>query len=595
MKFPPFVSRLLFALLLSLACHAQSPPAPVDLIATVMDKAVSRVYATMDQTTRAALTQEKALDLFDAKERKILATAYWHFDVDVPVVVSVMHHGGQATPPFWLSESGFKKTTMQVKNEYYTYDVWQKPFDAGTVGLGINGFDRHRSVYFVSVAPQNPDASVKISALYPNEAVGTMERGAMLYRDWDSLVITELPDELVGQTLLTTYRGRAREAHLSGAFRETRHPSSPTPDQIALSWTGDSATTQDIQWRTDTSQQSGLARYRIQGSETWQHVEAPHEVIHDRLLANDRYIHHFTAHLESLVPATMYEYQVGTGQDTAWSTTYTFQTGPTGTQPFSFGVGSDTHATEDAGKTIQAAFAQQADMAFFIVPGDVVDNGLYRNEWDDFFAYGAGVFERYPLMYSLGNHDDQDGLGAAIPLALFAYPENGPKTEVPESNYSFTYGNALFLMLGVDTQPAVQAAWMDRVLSESDATWKFVVHHFTMYNPCLYHEYGVLRDALLPVIERHQVDMVLQGHVHDYMRTHPMKQGQMVDNFENGTVFVNACAQASDEPVFPAPDYVAMYFRNKAVYLNIRIDGNRLTYEARGQDGTLFEALDINK
>lgn len=595
MKYPALAYLLIYAFTASPHCHAEAPSASDSRVATVMDHAVSRIYETMDQASRLTLTEDSVRALFDPEERNILATAYWHFDTNVPVIVSVMHHGGQATPPFWLSEAGFQKTTMQVKNEFYTYDVWQKPFDAGTVGLGINGFDRHRSVYFVSVGPQEPGANLEITALYPKEAVGTMEIGAMLYRDWDSLVITELPEELIGQTLLTTYRGRAREAHLLGAFRETRHPSSPVPDQISLSWAGDTATTQAIQWRTDTSQENGILRYRIAGTHEWQQEEALREVIHDRLLANDRYIHHFTAQLKSLLPASVYEYQVGTGNDSAWSGTYTFQTGPAGSQPFSFGVGSDTHATEDAGKTIQAAFAQQPDMAFFIVPGDVVDNGLYRNEWDDFLAYGAGVFERFPLMYSLGNHDDQDGLGAAIPLALFAYPENGPKTEVPESNYSFTYGNALFLMLGVDTQPAVQAAWMDRVLSESDATWKFVVHHFTMYNPCLYHEYGVLRDALLPVIERHQVDMVLQGHVHDYMRTHPMKGGKMVDYSKQGTVFVNACAQASDEPVFPTPDYVATYFNNQAVYLNIHIDGNALRYEARGQDGTLFEALRINK
>ena len=300
--------------------------------------------------------------------------------------------------------------------------------------------------------------------------------------------------------------------------------------------------------------------------------------------------------IRGLEAATTYDYRVGDPTTGVWSEVYEFKTGPESNAPFIFGVGSDTHATEEAGRTVQAAFRLTPEMAFFVVPGDVVSYGLYRDQWDMQIGYGKGVYERRPLMFSLGNHDNQDGLGVALPLALFEYPKNGPDGAVPEANYSFRYGNALFIMLDVGTEAAVQAAWADKVLAETDATWKFAVHHFTMYNPALYHEYEALRAALVPVFDRHHVDMVFQGHIHDYMRTAPLRDGEKVDSYAGGTVYVNACAQAhrGGRPR-TGPQYIETYFQGTSSYLRIAIDGKFLKYEARGQQDEVLDALAIEK
>ena len=151
-------------------------------------------------------------------------------------------------------------------------------------------------------------------------------------------------------------------------------------------------------------------------------------------------------------------------------------------------------------------------------------------------------------------------------------------------------------MLDVGTQPEIQAAWADKVLSESDATWKFAVHHFTMYNPVLYHEYEALRAALIPVFDRHHVDMVFQGHIHDYMRTAPLRNGEKVASFADGTIYVNACAQAHrGGRQRTGPEYIETYFQGKSSYLRIAIDDKRLSYEARGQQDEVFESFVIEK
>ena len=166
-----------------------------------MDEVVKRLYASMDEKALAALNNKSALSLFSDQERKVLATKYWTFDVNVPVVVSVIRNVDQPVTPFWLEDRDFEKTDLIVKNEEWSYEVWQKKLNAGHVELGINGFDMHRTVYFVCVGPQQPGAKVKITDLFPpGEAVITMKKGAWTYRDWDDLYIEDLPESLRAST-----------------------------------------------------------------------------------------------------------------------------------------------------------------------------------------------------------------------------------------------------------------------------------------------------------------------------------------------------------------------------------------------------------
>jgi hypothetical protein len=141
-----------------------------------MDDIVTRLYETMDLDALVAIDHDSVTELITDEERNVLATKYWYFDVNVPVVVSVMRHSDQGTMPFWLPESGFEKTDMIVTNtENWEYEVWQKVFDAGRVELGINGFGKHRPHYFVTVGPQQQSDTVEITNLFPGQySIGMM-------------------------------------------------------------------------------------------------------------------------------------------------------------------------------------------------------------------------------------------------------------------------------------------------------------------------------------------------------------------------------------------------------------------------------------
>ncbi len=580
-------------LLLLVAIDAYAEPS----VKQTMDDVVTRLYATMTEDELYAIDDAAALQLFTPEEREILATKYWYFDVDVPVVVSILRTTSQPSVPFWLTEAGFVKTDLTVQNiEDWTYEVWQKRFPAGHVGLGINGFDKHREHYLVGVGPQNKNDAVSISELFPSEfAIETMKDGAMCYLDWDNLVLKDVPSSLVGHKLLTTIRGRARDAHLVGGFRKTAWPSSREPDQIALTWSSDPQTTQAVQWRTSTDVETGAVRYReMDSADKYRVVDSTVERIENRLLVNDRYCHYHTAILAELKPGTAYIYAVGNPEGNAWSNETVFTTAPQETEPFTFVMFGDTHNNPDWGEMLDGAFVRHPETAFYTIAGDLVNTGQYRDDWDAFFAHSSKVFSQRPVMPSLGNHDTLDGLGAALYRSVFALPKDGPKKLPPENAYSFEYSNALFVMPDCTSSAEDQLEWMEEVLAKSNATWKFVVYHFPPYSQD-YDEYPGIRFGWGNLFDKYHVDFALEGHVHYYMRSHPIYGDKIAASPAEGTIHLISIAIPMRDQEFPPADYAIKQYRGGAMYQTFRIDGNRLEFKSHLSDGSLFDELVIEK
>src|SRR4029078_1694443 len=100
-----------------------------------MDEMVTQLYKTMSEKQLDSLTNDQVMALFNNEEKKVLATRHWMFDVNVPVVVSAMRSTAQHTQRYWLAAAGFVKTNKTMKNEEVTYEVWQKNFAKGHVGL----------------------------------------------------------------------------------------------------------------------------------------------------------------------------------------------------------------------------------------------------------------------------------------------------------------------------------------------------------------------------------------------------------------------------------------------------------------------------
>lgn len=525
---------LIKVLIIVMASCSSIPTQRERTIEEVMDKTITHIYNSMSEDEINTLDYNRAMNLFDDDDLKVLSKRHWVFDVNVPAKVFLMRSKKQERIPFWIKSAGFSKTGLEMENNMHTYEVWEKVVEPGTVELGINGFENFTYHYFVAVAPLNETDHLDLSIAIPdNKFIGTLENGAFTYHDWTELVLRNVPDEMVGHKLLTTTRGRGKESHLIGAFRKTIFPSSPEPDQIMLTWSSDPSSSVDIQWRTDSTVETGEVYYRMKGSSEVQSTQAEKYILEDRELMNDRYIHRFTANLKNLDEGTTYEYIVGSDMD--WEKAYTFSTAASD-ESFSFIWFGDVHNKPEFGQLHQSAEEKHPDAAFYIIAGDLVDDGLYRDQWDKLFKYSENVIPYKPLMNVPGNHDNRMGLGAKMYRDMFSYPTNGPDEVPDEQTYSFTYKNALFLMLDATSGVHGQTEWIRQQLSESDATWKFAVFHFPPYSSR--EPYVNIQKEWVPLFDEFHVDMVFSGHFHYYMRSFPINNEQVVDSFDDGTVYI---------------------------------------------------------
>ena len=584
------LSILIFLLIIS--CK-KAPATNNATVKSVIDNTVTSLYKKLTPAQLDTISEPYVLNFLSKEDKEVLSTKFWTFEANVPVTVSLMHDTAQNSMPFWVAESGFKKTGMFVKNEHQTYEVWQKNFDAGHIGLGINGFDKHRPVYFISVAPTKPEDVLKVTNVYPAQySLETMKVGAFTYHDWDSLILTEVPESLVGQVLFTTVRGRAREAHLTGAFRKTLTPSSDQPDQIMLTWSGDPKTTMDVQWRTNMSVKEGLVKYWKTGSKDTLTTKAAAFKMEDRLLQNDRYVQKFTANLTNLEAGTAYNYKVGTASG-KWSELANFKTESGKKEGFSFIWFGDTHHSPIWGDMAKKAFQRHPEAEFYSIAGDLVSTGLHRDEWDDLWSHPGKVFSYKPLMPVPGNHDSQDGLGAWMYQEMFSLPKNGPKDLPAEMTYSFNYQDALFIMIDCTQPVAAQTTWIEAQLKNSKAKWKFVMFHFPPYN--FVEPYDDIRAQWSSLFDKYHVDMVMNGHMHYYLRTKPMFNGKAVASPANGTIYTISISIPGKQEEWPAEDYAVVRYPDGPLYQHISMSGSKLIYRCLDPEGNVKDELVIEK
>lgn len=570
-------------------------------VATVMDGLVTRALGSWTKEQLDVINDSTILSLLTAEEKSVLSTKYWEFEVDQPVRVSVMTSQRQTTPPFWLTERGFQKTDLTFTNEITTYTVWQKVFPAGKISLGINGFDKHRPVYFVSLKGLTPGKKLEITPIHPaKQHLQTLAVGSFTYHDWDGLKLEEVPEEMVGETLLSTIRGRAREAHLIQAFRTTAYPSSEKSDQIVLTFTDENASQISVQWRTSPEANYGEVIYWEESSRDTLVAPAKMEVLEDRLLLNDRYVHRHSATLKRLNPGKRYAYYVRTQHNHGEgpgnfvvSPIYTFRTPekPDKTASFEFIWFGDTHNDQGWGETI--AFAQQnhPNTQFYIHSGDLVNTGLHRDDWDLFYQYAHDSFSRAPLMAVPGNHDSQDGLGASLFQQMLSYPHNGPAGLSPGLTYTFRFENTQFFMMDAASfSVEAQREWLDKQLSQSTAVWKILVVHFPPHNEV--EPYPELVEIWGPLLEKYKVDFVFSGHFHYYLRTQPLKGGEIHPSGVRYMMSVGTSAFREAEHPLP---FVAKRYEEGNLYQHVVIKDQELSFTTYDKKGTVIDTFTLKK
>ena len=159
---------------------------------------------------------------------------------------------------------------------------------------------------------------------------------------------------------------------------------------------------------------------------------------------------------------------------------------------------------------------EKLNFSFVIHTGDVVYDGGYDAEFDwHYFIPYKNLINRIPFFPVVGNHDLVADRGKTF-MENFFHPEGN-------LYYDFYWGDTHFIALNSTfSGGSEQRAWLDQTLAGSFGRWKIVYFHHPPYNSGVFGDNPNIQQFFVPILEKHQVDLVFTGHAHSYERTHPI-------------------------------------------------------------------------
>ncbi|WP_426450288.1 fibronectin type III domain-containing protein [Paenibacillus sp. S-38] len=374
------------------------------------------------------------------------------------------------------------------------------------------------------------------------------------------------------------------------------------PKSIVTTLAGDARTSRGFAWYTAEGQgpavvqiAEGTGERVLQGSEVWSvsGVTTPVKTDRDEVQSSHQ------VNVTGLKPGTTYTYRVGSGAEGAWSEPAAFTTEGDAEGKLTFLNITDSQGQTEAdfalwGQTLERAFTVFPDARFIVHNGDLTENPEDETAWDQFFGKAQPWLRGIPLMPVTGNHDEVDGEAGRF-LPHFTLPANGAAGPAPGTSYSFDYGPVHIAVLNTESKIGEQADWLRRDLAGTDQPWKIVAMHRGAYGGNTYKK--VLQ--WVPVLDEFQVDLVLQGHNHEYSRSYPLRGGQVTGSGNGpvvnraGTVYV--VTNASGAKFNEKKDdqfYHAVHFQNgKGMFAGITVEGRTLTYQAYDLDGRKLDEV----
>lgn len=233
----------------------------------------------------------------------------------------------------------------------------------------------------------------------------------------------------------------------------------------------------------------------------------------------------YTATLTDLQPGTTYQYWISDSHGSSAVSRFTTATPAmpdTGWTFLAFGDTQLENATT-VRRIVADAAAEAPDAALAVHVGDVVNDPTVDAEWRDMFLGLGQLAGSRNWIVSIGNHEQCvltrcDSDDAQAFRSYFKWPTNGAAGQGP-TWFSVDFQGVRFVVLDAfGGQIEAQAAFLEQQLSSNPHHWAVVVEHAPLYAPRPGRPNPELRGAWGPIIERHDVDLVLSGHDHSYAR-----------------------------------------------------------------------------
>uniref|UniRef100_UPI00068827FC metallophosphoesterase n=1 Tax=Agromyces subbeticus TaxID=293890 RepID=UPI00068827FC len=418
---------------------------------------------------------------------------------------------------------------------------------------------------------------------------------------------------------ITPLVGTAPPATAATATPVEQHGPSRIPDRIVLTPSGDLATSQAVTWRTSTGVTTAQAQLRVATAEPYRtDLTTVNAVDHEQVDTAHGYSEVFhTVKFDRLAPATQYQYRVGDG--TNFSEWQHFTTAAAGPEDFSFIYLGDVQngIKSDASRVIRNAFRDRPDASIVLQAGDLINDAHDDTQWGEVFDAAGYQFGTQNFLAAAGNHEYEGTELSKQWQAQFAYPDNGPtgsaeaEALLDGTVYSTDYQGVRFISLNSNITEAsalaVQTEWLKATLENNPNKWTVVFFHHPIFSLDEGRNNRAIREAWLPLLESHNVDLVLQGHDHNYGRgnTDAAEEGNPAGwnaelNYDGPVYAISVVGSKMYSGVGPRlwnenGAHLRRLEGGKQLYQLIDVAGDELRYEARTADGEYFDGLTIVK
>lgn len=404
------------------------------------------------------------------------------------------------------------------------------------------------------------------------------------------------------------------------------NPPHPYPDRVILTFCADPSTSIAVTWRTDTTVIRSVAEIAVANPIPTEKREHPDpkqvEGMRTVFIAKDTAAYYHSVKFTALTPATKYAYRVGDGK--LWSEWFHFTTAGDQPAPFSFIYFGDAQNNIKSmwSRCIREAVLHLPDARFMVHAGDLI-SGNNDWEWAAWFQAGGWVNGTIPSIPSSGNHEHlydlkQERYTGLHPQwrHLFTLPENGPPG-LEETVYYVDYqgvrmislNSTSFLYMGSDT---LQLEWLEKLLADNPNRWTILTFHHPVHGVEPWVKLtadkrigkALLYTELRPLLDKYKVDLVLQGHTHQYNRGSDIELSykKSVDSailnrkFEKGgTMYVVSVSGPKMYSLVTNTAWMDKKAQGIQLFQIISILGDVLKFESYTATGVLFDAFELRK
>ena len=337
----------------------------------------------------------------------------------------------------------------------------------------------------------------------------------------------------------------------SGTLTRSPYLNSPGHNSIVVRWKTSQPVVGRVRYGTSSSNLDQVTNESV--------ARTDHEVKLTGLSPYSRYYYSVGSAFDTLTPETAETTSFSSGAPVPTAADYTFRTSPVpgtavntriwiigdcgrGTQVQA--NGRDAYYTSNftggfTGTRIPDLNLQLGDNAY--------NSGTDAEYQTGYFNMYANIFRKMPQMSTLGNHDANnttpsvDGNYSYPYFDMFTFPKAGELGGVAsgsEHYYSFDYGNIHFICLDSNSstrtvdnpattgvnEDAPMAAWLRQDLASTTATWIVAFFHHPPYSKGS-HDSDTeaamveMRARFNPILENGGVDLVFNGHSHNYERS----------------------------------------------------------------------------